>query len=108
MNGGQIIREARRRAGLTQVELATRLGVPQSAVARWETGAVVPRSDALSRATRACGFDLVPRLVPTDEGEWSLVVENLERTPEERLAKLTDAVGFVEAGRRAVRAATDA
>ena len=38
---------ARLGAGLTQKELAERIGTTQSAVARWENGVVVPRLDTL-------------------------------------------------------------
>ena len=38
---------ARLDAGLTQRQLAERLGTTQSAVARWENGDVVPRLDTL-------------------------------------------------------------
>lgn len=38
----KIIRDARRAADLTQIELAERLGVRQSAVSAWETGAAIP------------------------------------------------------------------
>lgn len=37
MNIGSRIRDARKEAGLTQEELATRLGVSRSAIAQWET-----------------------------------------------------------------------
>ena len=57
------IREARDRAGLTQEELAERLGTTQSAVARWEKGDVSPRLDTFERALGACGLTL--RLAPT-------------------------------------------
>lgn len=41
---GQQIRSARERAGLTQEELANRLGVSMRSVGNWERGATVPRS----------------------------------------------------------------
>jgi transcriptional regulator with XRE-family HTH domain len=56
------IREARRRASLTQEELAERLGTTQSAIARWEKGTVSPRLDTFEKLTAACGLAL--RLVP--------------------------------------------
>ncbi|HET9017699.1 MAG TPA: helix-turn-helix transcriptional regulator [Thermomicrobiaceae bacterium] len=40
---------ARLDAGLTQQQLAARLGTTQSAVARWENGDVIPRLDTLQR-----------------------------------------------------------
>lgn len=43
------IREARRRAGLSQTELAERAGISQQAVAGWETGATDPRWELAPR-----------------------------------------------------------
>ena len=56
------LRTARSIAGLTQVELADRLGVPQSTVGRWETG-VMPGVDWLPKIAHALGCD-VADLVP--------------------------------------------
>lgn len=36
------IRELRKNAGLTQVQLAEKLGVTQSAIAQWESGRAQP------------------------------------------------------------------
>lgn len=105
MDGGQLIREARRRAGLTQAELAARLGTSQPAVARWESGRVSPTVDTLARAVRTCGFEVVARLVPVDEYDWTLVEQNLRRTPEQRFDKAVRAARFVGSGRRAVAGA---
>ncbi|HLH70584.1 MAG TPA: helix-turn-helix transcriptional regulator [Candidatus Dormibacteraeota bacterium] len=44
---------ARRRAGLTQVELAKRLGTTQAAVTRLETGRFLPAVRTLCRLARA-------------------------------------------------------
>ena len=40
---GKRIRQARKIAGLTQEELADRLGVSRAAVARWELGEIEPK-----------------------------------------------------------------
>lgn len=64
MDAGRVLRQARRRANLTQRELAGRSGVPQPAIARIESGAVVPRLDTLDRLLEACGgsLEVRPRL----------------------------------------------
>jgi transcriptional regulator with XRE-family HTH domain len=50
--------EARRRAGLTQTELARRMKTSQSYIARIEGGKVRPSADALARLARATGSRL--------------------------------------------------
>jgi transcriptional regulator with XRE-family HTH domain len=64
MKAARALREARRRAGLSQRELAEKSGVPQSTIGRIEAGAVDPRARTLDRLLRACGLDLelAPRL----------------------------------------------
>ena len=51
----QSIRQARRNANLSQVELAARAGTSQSALARYETGAALPTLPTLERLLAACG-----------------------------------------------------
>jgi transcriptional regulator with XRE-family HTH domain len=58
MTAAQIIREARLKAGLTQAELATRLGRERAQVARWEIGGQEPSYANLRSAVEACGFVL--------------------------------------------------
>ncbi len=58
MTAAQIIREARLKAGLTQAELAERLGRERAQVARWETGGQEPSFANLSAVVEACGFVL--------------------------------------------------
>lgn len=85
MNGGDLIREARRRAGITQRQLARRLGTSQPVVARWERGRRSPDYDTVSVAVRACGFVLRPELVPLDLQEEALLNRWLAMSPRERL-----------------------
>jgi transcriptional regulator with XRE-family HTH domain len=101
MRGNHLVREARKRAGLTQAELAKRVGTSQSAVARLERGGVTPTFAKLSQIVRACGFDLEVRLVPADDHDWSLIQRNLRLTPTERLEKAAATRRLVAAGRRA-------
>lgn len=49
------IAEARRKAGLTQADLADRLGLAQSTLARWESGAREPARAAVKRLAAALG-----------------------------------------------------
>ena len=58
MDAAAAVREARRRAGLTQRQLAERAGTSQAAVARYERGRTVPDVATLSRLLEACGYGL--------------------------------------------------
>ncbi len=81
-----LIRDARRAAGLTQAELATRLGVSQSAVAKLEREGANPKVETLDRALRAAGFRL-GLIAPawSDGVDESLIRQALKRTPAERI-----------------------
>ena len=102
MRGGDLIREARRRAGLTQRELAGRLGTTQSAIARLERGATEPTYERVAEAVRACSLELVPELLPADESDWSVASTNLAVDVEARVRRHQAALRFAEAGRRAM------
>jgi len=56
--GGRV-RAERKRLGLTQAELAERMGTTQPTVARLEAGGVSPSLDTLHRAAEALGLELV-------------------------------------------------
>lgn len=89
MDPARTLRAARRRAGLTQRQLAERTGVAQPTIARIERKREMPRADTLSALLRACGESLFswPRLgVGIDR---TLIREMLARTPQERLALLS-------------------
>jgi len=100
MDGGSLVAEARRRAGLTQAELASRLGVPQSTVARWETSRIEPSFANVVRAIRACGLELSVGLSSVDHELRALVDECLRMTPVERFAQNSHLVEFVDGARR--------
>lgn len=61
----QTIRQARLGADLSQVDLATRAGTSQSALARYETGGSLPTLPTLERLLAACGRDLEIRTPPS-------------------------------------------
>ena len=67
MAGGELIREARLRAGLTQTELSELTGRERSVIARWEQGSISPPIDSLIAIIHACGFDLPFTLMPIDK-----------------------------------------
>lgn len=53
---------ARLRAGLSQAELATRMGTSQSTIARLESGQALPSTKTLLRFARATGSKVQVRL----------------------------------------------
>ena len=101
MRGGQVVREARQRAGLTQAELAERSGTTQSAIARLETGATEPSLWRVAELVSACGLHLGIRLIEADPDEVDAARRNLELTPDERVRKMLATQRFVAAGRAA-------
>jgi transcriptional regulator with XRE-family HTH domain len=102
MRAGDLIREARRRAGFTQRELAERLGTTQSAIARLERGGAAPSYQRVAEAVRACGMDLVPQLLPADDADWSVASTNLTVGPDARVRRHQAALRFAIAGRKAL------
>ncbi|HEX9865647.1 MAG TPA: helix-turn-helix transcriptional regulator [Acidimicrobiia bacterium] len=97
MIGGQLIAEARKRAGLTQTELADRMGSHQSVVARWETGGTHPDFDTVVSVVRAAGFDLGISLHHADQHDLALIRRELTLLPHQRLSGMVDAVNNLNA-----------
>ena len=83
--GGDLIREARRRAGLTQAELAVPAGTSQSGIARWEAGRTAVSLDDVIRLVRQCGFDLEVMLLPRDESDMAQATRLAGLTGQERM-----------------------
>jgi transcriptional regulator with XRE-family HTH domain len=94
MVSGDLIREARLRAGLTQTELGERIGQSQSVVARWERGVVAPSLEALRQAIRGCGLELSFQLSRLDDSTPMIIDEHLKMTPAQRFADLQERVRF--------------
>jgi predicted nucleotidyltransferase/DNA-binding XRE family transcriptional regulator len=55
---GALLRQARKRASLSQVDLAARAGVTQSVISAYESGQRQPSLPALARLVDAAGFEL--------------------------------------------------
>jgi transcriptional regulator with XRE-family HTH domain len=92
MTSGELIRAARLRAELSQAELADRLGLPASSIARWEMERVEPGFSTLRRVLQACGFDISPTLLPFErDPERDARVKEMQRlTPQERMRSLLE------------------
>jgi transcriptional regulator with XRE-family HTH domain len=102
MTGATLIQQARRRAGLTQAELAARVGTTQSAIARWERGASHPTAERLQVLVEACGLELQLGLVPQSSDEIASLRRNLALTVDERVTRIVQLHRFVAAGRDAM------
>jgi transcriptional regulator with XRE-family HTH domain len=89
MRSGDLIREARLRAGLTQYELAERTGRDRSVIARWEQASV----ETLVELVRACGFDLPLELVAHDSSRAERLRKNALLAPERRVQRFLQAHG---------------
>src|SRR5438552_19169438 len=105
MRGPRLVEGGRRRAALTQAELAARAGTTQSAIARIESGAVSPSLERLTQLVQAAGFDIDVRLVPFDDHDLTMALRNRLLTPEQRLDNMLAFQRFATAGRTAMRAA---
>lgn len=64
MDVGRTIREARRRSGLTQAELAARAGTSQAAVSAYEGASKTPSVTTLERLLAAAGVRLTTASAP--------------------------------------------
>ena len=92
MTGADLVREARRRADLTQRELAERAGTTQSAIARLESGRTSPSFDTVLRLIRLCGFRLDVALDPYDDSDVAQAEALLRLSVDERADRLTSVV----------------
>lgn len=80
-----VLRTARRRAGMTQRELAAATGTPQATIGRIEAGSVSPRADTLARLLLATGHELTIGRAIGRGVDRSLIRDRLRMTPAERI-----------------------
>ena len=95
MTAAQIIREARLKAGLTQTELADRLGRERAQVARWEIGGQEPSFENLQAVVEACGFSLRIEIAEREDTP-ALDAElegSLPQAPQQRVHALLERLG---------------
>ena len=92
MTSGDLMRAARLRADLSQEQLAERMGLARSSIARWETDTVEPGFSTLRRVLQACGFDLSTALIPFErDPEREARIREVSRlTPQERLRAMVE------------------
>lgn len=104
MTSGDLLREARRRAGLSQAELARRAGRATSVIGRWERNEVQPSFETLRELIRACGLELRLSVEQLDHSQDASIELSLALSPEERFDRLTAWAVFLAEAREAVRA----
>jgi transcriptional regulator with XRE-family HTH domain len=81
---GSLLRLARAKRGWSQRQLATAAGVPQSTIARIESGARQPGMPMLTRLLAAADFDLRTRLEPYEDHDDVLDALNARRSEQQR------------------------
>ena len=101
MIGGELVREARRRAGLTQRELAERAGTTQSAIARLESGRTSPSLERLEWLLKLCGFSMSISIANYDDSHLVQAKANLRRTPDQLAANNAAGLRFANQLREA-------
>jgi len=88
MNAGELVRDARRRHGLTQEQLAARASTSQAAISRIERGLVSPTVETLARLLDLMHEELVLDAREVDYGhDRTLYDQVLRLSPAERIAR---------------------
>lgn len=92
MHGSTLIASARRRAGLTQAQLARRAGTSQPVISAYEHGRRDPSIETLRRLVGATGAELTLGLTTGDADRVPRA-----RNDEERAARLVDVLLLADA-----------
>jgi transcriptional regulator with XRE-family HTH domain len=96
VNAAELVREVRRRHGLTQKQLAARARTSQAAISRIERGLVSPSIATLSTLLDLMGEELLLDARQIDYGfDPTLHDKTLAMTPSERLDHGTEFANFV-------------
>jgi len=102
MTPGQLLKEARRRHGLSQTSLATRAGTTQSAISRIERDRVSPTVETLRTLLHLVGEDLELASRERDTGiDRTLIEERLALSPPDRVRRGLEFSEFVRRNRGA-------
>jgi transcriptional regulator with XRE-family HTH domain len=102
-SAGELLRDARMRAALSQRDVARRAGTSQSVVARIENGTTSPTWDTLVRLLASTGFELDAGVQPAVTRRSHMlddVARILRLTPEQRLLELRNASRLLAGARR--------
>ena len=91
-----MLRWARRRARLSQRELARVSGVPQASISRIERGLLAPQVDTMERLLRATGHGLEAAPLAGTGVDRTLIRSSLRMTPLERLLAIGEGARWME------------
>jgi transcriptional regulator with XRE-family HTH domain len=105
MTSGELIRETRRRHGLSQRRLARRAGASQAWISRVERGEVSPSVRSLERLFLVMGEELQLNVTPltADDDDRQGRERHRSRSMPERLERAFDAAKFASELRRTAR-----
>ncbi len=102
MTPGKLLRDARRRNGISQASLATRAGTTQSAISRIERDRISPAVETLRTLLHLVGEDLELTSRERDSGiDRTLIQQRLALPPDERVRRGLDFSRFVRRNRGA-------
>jgi transcriptional regulator with XRE-family HTH domain len=100
MSPGELLRDARRRHGVSQQALATRGSTTQPAISRIERDRLSPSVETLRELLFLLGEDLVLNAQPRDAGiDSTLNRANLALAPEQRVKRGLELADFVRRNR---------
>lgn len=107
VQAAEVIRRARRRAGLSVEKVAERCDVPSTTIHNWETGSTEPPFNMVTTIVSVCGLDFINVLIEPDADphDISLLETSLALSVDERLLRVKNYVNFVQAGRHAMKEA---
>ena len=95
---GASIRGWRESAGLSQAQLAKRLGTTQSAVSRWENGRDEPRLSTVAAILREC--ELAGELTVAPGIDRAQIRQQLALSPRQRVESVVNVNRLRSIGRR--------
>lgn len=83
MTYGQRIKAARKKAGMTQTELAKKLGIPYQSIGQWEKDLRNPKLETLQRIADALGVHVLDLIGVVDElDDYKSKIEFSSSSPE--------------------------
>ncbi len=77
---GEVIAETRKQRGMTQLDLAGKMGVTDKAVSKWERGLSCPDISSLPQLAEVLGVSV----------DKLMQIKEAEKKPESRLKEITD------------------